>query len=220
MKVEKKSDAVSRVGVGEKILITSEHTIEDIMKFHKEGWSIYFDGTQENFINLNTEDFQKLPKSLMTYYMVAMKEYFGKLSDLTKTIAEAGTARAEFGYDLRTADPKDQLEIRNVPDGMTAKWERAYDDSVRTAKRKGYVLARGNDISTFNNDGSKPGGHYVGSEDKPEMVAMLISKENAKRNSDRIKKKANKIKEAAKTNFRDSVKQTGLKGAMAEVEGN
>jgi len=220
MEIDKAKEPKARKGAGQKIEITNEHSIEDVLKYNKDGYSIHFKGNSEEFINLSDEDFGKLPKALMVYYLVAMKESQGKLKDVVKTISEAGTARREFGYDLRVADPIEQLEIRNVPKNMEAKWVRAYDNDVRKHERKGYRVAKGDQLETFGNDGSKPGSHYVGSDDKPEMVAMLISKENFKKNSKRIKRKGEKVKEAAKQQFKDSIEKSGLKGAMAEVESN
>lgn len=216
MEISKEKDANTRSGAGKKIIITKEHSITDIAQYHKDGYSVHFDGTDENFIDLDDEDFAKLPKSLMVYYVTAMKEHQGKLKEMVDTIQEADTPSRTFGYDKRVADPKDQLAVKlNIP-GFRSSWVRCYDNEIATKERNGYVMARGNVASTFTNDGSKPGGHYVGSEDKPELVLMLISDENYKKNEWRVKKKSALIKEAAKEQLKDSAE--GLRGALTEVE--
>jgi hypothetical protein len=218
MEISKEKETNTRPGAGQKIIITKDHDIKEILKYHRDGYSIHFDGSKENFVNLDDEDFIQLPKAVMVYYRIAEKEFNGKLSEVFDTIAEEGTPRRIFGYDKRVADPKEQLEIQDIPKGFRAKWVRAYDNEIDKNERKGYVVARGNDIKTFGNDGSRSGGHYVGSEDKPEMVAMLISDENYHKNQARVKRKSQLMKEATKDNFKESIEKSGLRGAQAEVE--
>ena len=217
MKVEDKKVEV-RDKVGEKLIIGSDSNIEDILKAHKQGYSIHFDG--QDFIDLNEEDLGKLPKQLLIYYNVALKESVGKLHEVHETISKAGTMAREFGYDRRVADPKDQLIVEDVPEGFRFKWVRAYDNEITTHERGGYIKARGDMVKTFANDGSKSGGHYVGSEDKPELVGMLISEENYKLNEERIKRPSLRMKEATKQKYKDSIERTGLPGARAEIEGD
>jgi hypothetical protein len=216
MKIEAKQEE-KRDGAGKAVQITKEHSIDDILKFHKEGYSITFSGSDEDFIALDPEEYARLPKSLLVYYTTALAEFNKELHKVTKTISEANTMAREFGYDRRVADPEDQLDIENVPKGFRVKWVRAQDDRVEKYKRKGYIVARDNMIKTFANDGSK-GGHYVGSESKPEMVAMVISEENFKKNEERAKRSANAVKEAAKHKFKESIEASGLRGAEAELE--
>lgn len=215
MEVTKQTDAISRDKTGTKLIITKDHSLEEILKYHKEGYSLHFDGSEDNFIDLRDKDFIKLPKSLMVYYIVALKERQGKLKDVVNTVAEADTPRRTFGYDKRVADPEDQLVVEGLPNGMTSAWTRAYDDQIRKKERHGYVMARGSDAITFGNDGTKSGGHFVGSEDKPEMVLMLISQENFDLNSKRIKRKSDLIKEAAKQSIRRSTE--GLRGSDVDI---
>jgi hypothetical protein len=216
MKLEPKTET-KRDGAGKAIKITKEHDIDDVLKYHKEGYSITFDGSDEDFVAFDPDDFAKLPKSLLVYYTTALAEYNNQLHKVTKTIAEAGTPGREFGYDRRVADPGDQLDVESVPKGFQVKWVRAQDDRVEKFKRKGYIVARDDTIKTFANDGSK-GGHYVGSESKPEMVAMIISEENFKKNEERAKRTANSIKEATKQKYKEAIEATGLRGAEAELE--
>lgn len=215
MDITKESDTSSRDKAGTKLIITKDHSIEDVLKFHKEGYSLHFDGSEDDFIDLSDGDFARLPKSLMLYYVTALKERQGKLKDVVNTVAQADTLGRSFGYDRRVSDPDDQLVVSGLPKGMTSAWVRAYDDQVKKKERRGYVMARGSDAVTFGNDGTKSGGHFVGSEDKPEMVLMLISEDNFDANSSRVKRKSALVKEAAKQTIEDSAK--GLRGASVDV---
>ena len=210
---EKTND--KRPGAGKAVQITKDNNIDEILQFNKEGYSITFKG-DEDFINLSTEDFTKLPKSLLVYYTTAMAENNGQLHKVTETITQAGTAAREFGYNRRVADPGDQLEVQDVPNGMRVKWVRATDDRISKFKRKGYIMARDGDLKTFANEDGK-GGHYVGDQKKPEMVAMLISEENFKINESRIKRAATDMKAATKDKYRKAVESAG-RGGQADFE--
>lgn len=215
MKVTKIADTTPRDKAGEKLIITKDHTIKDVLKYHKEGYSLHFDGSEDDFIDLSDKDLALLPKGLMVYYITALKERQGRLKDVVNTIALADTPGRTFGYDRRASDPTDQLEVSGVKEGMVTKWVRAYDDQIKKAKRKGYRIARGSDAVTFDNDGTTSKGHYVGSESNAEMVLMITSEKNFKLNEERIKRKSNKIKEAAKGMLERSAE--GLRGSSVEM---
>lgn len=215
MEITKQSDNVTRDKAGEALEITKDHSIEDVLKYHKEGYSLTFNGSEDDFIDLSDKDFARLPKSLMIYYIVALKERQGRLKDVVNTVAKADTPSRTFGYDLRSSDPDDQLAVSGLPKGMVSKWVRAYDDQIKKSERRGYKMARGDDAVTFGNDGTKEGGHFVGSEKAPELILMLTPQENFDRNSKRIKRKAELVKSAAKQLLEESAKE--LRGSQTEV---
>lgn len=218
MKIENKTEN-TRPGAGIEFKVTKEHSIDDIKQAHKEGYSITFKG-DENFIDLSPEDLSKLPKDLLVYYTVALKENQGKLGEITKTMAESNTLAREFGYDRRVADPKEQMKLTDEADGFHFKWVRAYDDQIAKHERKGYMIAPGNAAKSFANPDGKKSHHYVGSEDKPETVLMMISDENYSSNVARVKEASNLRKAAIKQAYIDKIERSGLVGAQAEVEGD
>lgn len=216
MKVEDKAKTVARPGAGEAFHVTKDHSIDDVIQANKDGYSITFSGDKDKFVKFNGDDFAKLPKTLMVYYNIAQQDFYDNLDSVVETMTGAGTMAREFGYDKRVADPGDQLKVLWLAPGFTSKWVRAYDNEIARHESNGYMVARGKIAKTFANDGSKPGIHYVGSEDNPELILMVISIENSDKNEERIKRSSTKMKEAAKVGYKRSVESVG-RGATAEV---
>lgn len=219
-----KETNVKKPHLGEKLVIDNTFEVNDILKAHKEGYSIHFNGEEGKFIDLSEEDFDKLPKSLLVYYMTALKENAGQLNSVVKTMAESNTLGRTFGYDRRTASSKDQLEVELKVPGMQPRWVRAYDNELAQAERDGYVAVRGDQAVTFGNDGTKEGGHYVGSEAKPEMALMMISDENWKANEKRAKAFSEEFKKATEEGFKkdgqsvDSEVEFEAKSGLTKME--
>lgn len=126
----------------EKITITLDNTIEDIVKYQEEGKEIFFEDDADTFIELSMEDQAKLNALNRTKYTLACGIRYQKLN-LSGINDSKKIIKPRPGFASATA----RLEVRGKKPGKHYSWKRP--DELQAAEHEGTRVCRDPDVITF-----------------------------------------------------------------------
>lgn len=190
-----------------RVFIGVDKTFEEVLNYQSEGYSLFFDDTEGQFLTLDIEQRKQLNPYNSKKYEVA-ESIVNKTLDLTSI----KTSHMKFKPKASFSSATNRLDIKNKKPGMHYAWKR--QDELQMCMHEGFEICQDSNIKTFGNFdeyGSSLEGstHYVQANGEIELVLMEIPQEKADARRKAIEDLSKKRNAAVDETIKEELRQLG-----------
>jgi len=207
-----KAKADVKVGKGKKMYVTVDNSVNEVLSWVNDGYSLIFEGEPDKFLKLPTEVYKALSLPDKENYMMAREESVGR--NPISTVQE-GLQGWKRDFNITPGDPSSKLQVHGKKDAYNYRW--SIPERLGKRGAQGWEVDLDPDIRTYDQHESEVGNPVaktVGGHNAPEYVLVRRRKDvAAKFKADRQAIYDGRTTKA-KDGFREGVERLGAEAAL------
>ncbi len=202
-----KEERVAKKALAKKVVGAIDTTVEDVLKYAKEGRELYFaDGEKE---------FLELPEGVLKELSQASRERYGLAKRITRgedviTAVQDGIRGWVKDYNVRPGSARDNLAVFGKKKGFDYFW--TTKEKLNGSISEGWEIDRNPDVKTIHQDSSTL--KTVGGENKPELILMSRPKTLGIKAKEKRVERTQKLLGRTKEKFVENANKIGVVATM------
>lgn len=201
------ADRAKKKALASKVVGVIDTSVEDVLKYSKEGRELLFlDGEK---------DFLELPEEVVKELSMTSRERYGLAKRITRgedvvTAMQDGVRGWAKDYNVRPGSASDNLAVLGKKDKYDYYW--TTKEKLNNNIAREWEIDRDPDVHTIHEESSTL--KTVGGENKPELILLHRKKEASKKYRDKRVEKKERLLGRTKERFVENANKLGVVASM------